>query len=277
LSWCCADFGSCTAWQSVQRGVSSRADLQRSVARGDPLKAWACSARARGRATDPRELESAEATSQSTLLAELGMAPDQPLVVAEGGAASRRPPAEFIGACLARRLDRGAAARLRAQEAALRQAVPSSCPRSRSGSIARATRSDPLPRRLRERDLPAFDRARGRVALAEATRARLGREFEARVFDARRELYALARALELDRGQLAEVERALPQLAQLEASERGAANRGDLDRVSYQAVRTSLFELRLLQEALAQAQLETEIGLELACGGPLAQVSEARP
>jgi cobalt-zinc-cadmium efflux system outer membrane protein len=258
------------------------ASLERAVATGDATLQGLGVQRAALEAARQvrRELESAEATSLSTLLAELGLAPDQPLVVAESVAlASAAPPPEFIGGCLARRLDLEALRRgYDAQEAALRQAVLEQLPAISVGLTS--SRDESQIRFLGgfvSATLPAFDRARGRVALAEATRARLAREFEARAFDAQRELAALARALELDRDHLAEVERALPQLAQLEASERGAANRGDLDRVSYQAVRTSLFELRLLQEALAQAQLETAIGLELACGGPLQQVSEAAP
>lgn len=224
-----------------------------------------------------RELESAEATSESTLLARLGLPPETQLRVTPP-----EPPREVtatlpelraaVGDCLARRLDLEA---LRvgygAQEAKLRQAVLEQLP---AITVGLSTRRDESQIRFLggfvTASLPVFDHAQGRIALAEATRTRLAREFEARVIDARREIDALERALEIGRGQLAEVERSLPELAQLEASERAAADRGDVERTAYQAVRTALFDLRLTEESLAQAQQETAIGLELACGGSLA-------
>jgi outer membrane protein TolC len=229
-----------------------------------------------------RELETAEVTSESTLLVRLGLPPETQLELT-----TPEPPREVtvslselrasVGECLARRLDLEALrAGYDAQEAKLRQAVLEQLPAISVGLSKQRNESE-----IRflggfvTASLPVFDRAQGRIALAEATRTRLSREFEARVIDARREIDALERALEIGSRQLAEVERSLPELAQLEASERAAALRGDVDRTAYQAVRTALFELRLTQESLAQAQAETAIGLELACGGRLA-VAEAR-
>jgi outer membrane protein TolC len=228
-----------------------------------------------------RELETAEATSESTLLARLGLPPETELQLT-----TPEPPREVtaslpalraaVGECLARRLDLEALrAGYDAQEAKLRQAVLEQLPAISVGLSKQRNESE-----IRflggfvTASLPVFDRAQGRIALAEATRTRLAREFEARVIDARREIDALERALEIGRRQLAEVDRSLPELAQLEASQRAAALRGDVDRASYQAVRSALFELRLTQESLAQAQAETAIGLELACGGRLAVAEE---
>ncbi|HKC51320.1 MAG TPA: TolC family protein, partial [Myxococcota bacterium] len=228
-----------------------------------------------------RDLESAEATSESTLLLRLGMPPETALDVS-----IRESPevtATLVelraasGECLTRRLDLEALrAGYDAQEAQLRRAVLEQLPAVTVGLSQQ--RNESQIRFLGgfvSASLPVFDHAQGRIALAEATRERLAREFEARVIEARSELDALERALEIGRRHLSEVERSLPELTRLEASERAAANRGDVDRVAYQAVRSALFELRLTQESLAQAQAETAIGLELACGGRLA-LSEQR-
>ena len=122
------------------------ASLERSVGRGDATLQGLGVQRAALEAARQirRELESAEATSQSTLLAELGMAPDQPLVVAEGagaGSAARRrrssSAAVWRDGSTSRRC--GAATTRRRPRCARR--CSSSCPRSRSGSTARATRA----------------------------------------------------------------------------------------------------------------------------------------
>lgn len=259
------------------------ANLERALARGDASLLALGVQRAALEAARQirRELETAEASSVSTLLAHLGLPPESQLDVAISEAPHEvtAPLAELraaVGECLARRLDLEA---LRvaygAQEARLRQAVLEQLPAVSVGLSRQRNESE-----IRflggfvSASLPVFDRAQGRIALAEATRTRLAREFEARVIDARREIDALERALEIGRRQLSEVEHSLPELAQLEASERAAANRGDVERSAYQAVRTALFDLRLTEETLAQAQAERAIGLELACGGRLALTEE---
>jgi cobalt-zinc-cadmium efflux system outer membrane protein len=256
--------------------------LERALARGDAsLPALGVQRAALEAARQVRrELETAEASSESTLLARLGMPPETQLAVSTAGApqvtATLAELRAAVGECLARRLDLEA---LRAaydgQEARLRQAVLEQLPAVTVG-LARQRNESQIGflGGFVTASLPVFDHAQARVALAEATRARLGSEFEARVIDARRELDALERALDIGRSQLSEVERSLPDLSQLEASERAAANRGDVDRTAYQAVRAALFDLRLTEESLAQAQAETAIGLELACGGPLALLEE---
>jgi len=259
------------------------ASLERAVAAGDAtLQGLGVQRAALETARQVRRgLETAEADSQSTLLAALGLPPETPIAIAAPATSAAElvaaPSNEILAACLANRLDLEALRRgYDAQEAELRQAILQQLPAVTVG--LHSARDESQIRFLGgfvNATLPAFDRSQARIALAEATRSRLAREFESRVLDARRELAALTRALSLGRQQLDEVDRALPELAKLEASERGAANRGDVDRLSYQTVRTSLFELRLLQETLAQAQLETAIGLELACGHPLARIAEA--
>jgi outer membrane protein TolC len=253
-------------------------NLERALARGDAsLLALGVQRAALEAARQVRrELETAEATSESTLLAQLGMPPETPLEVSTAGppqvTATLVELRAAAGECLARRLDLEALrAAYAAQEARLRQAVLEQLPAVTVGLARQRNESDiGFLGGFVTASLPVFDHAQARIALAEATRARLAGEFEARVIDARRELDALERALDIGRSQLAEVERSLPDLTQLEASERTAANRGDVDRTAYQAVRSALFELRLTQESLSQAQAETAIGLELACGGTLA-------
>jgi outer membrane protein TolC len=258
-------------------------DLERALARGDTsLLALGVQRAALEAARQVRrELETAEATSESTLLERLGLPPETALEISTPEAprevtATRAELRAALGECLARRLDLEALrSAYGAEEARLRQAVLEQLPAVSVGLSSQ--RNESQIRFLGgfvTASLPVFDHAQGRIALAEATRARLGREFEARVIAARSEIDALERALEIGRRQLSEVERSLPELAQLEASERAAANRGDVDRTAYQAVRTALFDLRLTQETLAQAQAETAIGLELACGGTLTPLED---
>ena len=263
--------------------ATGASNLERALARGDAgLPALGVQRAALESARQiHRELERAEASSESALLAQLGMPPDHRLEVSFPDA-SGTPSATLValraetGECLARRLDLEALrSAYDAQEARLRQAVLEQLPAVSVGVSSQRDESQiHFLGGFVSASLPVFDHSQGRIALAEATRTRLAREFEARVSVAHHEIDALARALELGRRQLGEVERALPELAQLEASERAAADRGDVERSAYQAVRSALFDLRLTLESIAQAQAETSIGLELACGGRLAALSE---
>ncbi len=263
------------------------ANLERALASGDMslLGLGVQRAALEGARLVRRELESAATSSEAALRGQLGLAPgsDLPMLIPTPPASreviDRLPAlrAEPEG-CLSRRVDlESLRVAYDAQEARLRQAVLEQLP---AVSVGLSHQRDESQIRFLggfvNVSLPVFDHAQARIALAEATRAKLGLEFEARVLDTRREIDSLARALELDARQLAEVEKSLPELTRLEAAERGAANRGDVDRTAYQAVRSALFELRLAQETLAQAQDETLVGLELACGGDLRALAERR-
>jgi outer membrane protein TolC len=118
-------------------------------------------------------------------------------------------------------------------------------------------------------ELPLFNRNQGSVAIGRATRQRLRFEYDARVASTRADLRRLRRLSALLRRQLPEVKASIPGLTNIEQQERAAVARGDLDRLSYQTVRTALFNQRLEQANLSQALAEAEVGLQTACGGPL--------
>jgi len=52
----------------------------------------------------------------------------------------------------------------------------------------------------------------------------------------------------------------------IEQSEQTAAERGDVDWLSYQTVRIALLDQRLQAASLAQAREEALVGLDTACG-----------
>jgi outer membrane protein TolC len=115
--------------------------------------------------------------------------------------------------------------------------------------------------------LPLFDRNQGAVELSAATRTRLDHEYAARVAGARSELDQLLRFSALVAHQLPEVQESIAPLEEIELKERNAVARGDINRLSYLAVRTGLFDQRLQAAALSQALAEARIGVETTCGG----------
>lgn len=123
--------------------------------------------------------------------------------------------------------------------------------------------------------LPVFDRNQGEVAIAQATRRRLQHEYDARVAAIRADLDKLARYLELTRKELPRAREAITSLEKIETQERSAVASGDMDRLSYEAVRAALLEQRLKQAALSQALAESNVGLETICGvKPMARRAE---
>ena len=255
----------------IPRGHDRRASSARSPsATRRPAGPGRAARGARGRATDPaaRSSRGAEATSQSTLLAELGMAPDQPARRRRRAALPRSaaPPAgEFIGWLRQRGGSRpqGAAAQPpAAQEAALRRGgARGSSPAISVGlSSARATgtRSASSAWLAWARGLPAFDRARSGGSRspgdARAARARVqARGVRRGASSTRWPAQPRLRPRPARRGGArAAAARAARSLRALAPRNRN----GDLDRRvvpggAHQPVR----RLRLLQEALAEAQL----------------------
>jgi outer membrane protein TolC len=114
--------------------------------------------------------------------------------------------------------------------------------------------------------IPMFDRQQGAIRLEEATRDRLRHEYEARIAAIRAEIGEAREADRLYAAGLAETRATVAGLTRIEAAESAGVDRGDIDRLSYQAVRTSLFEARLRLATLAQARAETRVALEAASG-----------
>ncbi|TAM45756.1 MAG: TolC family protein [Acidobacteria bacterium] len=217
-------------------------------------------------------LEQAQSESENVLLALLGRPPGLRLDVAPVPAAAApvaHAAAPDMAACLDRRLDLDALRRgYEAQEARLRLAVLEQFPALTIG-ISRQ-RNESSVRFLGgfvSLALPIFDRGRSGVALADATRTRLRHEFDARAAAARDEIAGTGAMIALLERQIPTVRASLAPLASIEERERAAAARGDVDRLAYQTVRSSLLDQRLQDAALSQALAEAHVALDAACPG----------
>ncbi|WP_245653700.1 TolC family protein [Novosphingobium rosa] len=118
--------------------------------------------------------------------------------------------------------------------------------------------------------LPAWNRNRGGIAIAKATRAQLQAEYEARQFQTRAEITAAVRSLANLRRQKADLLGRMPAIAAFAQSSQLAASHGDLARAT---ALTALQSLRDRQMALAQIDqqiAEQTIALELLSGGLMA-------
>lgn len=118
--------------------------------------------------------------------------------------------------------------------------------------------------------LPLWNRNRGGIAIAEATRAQLRAEYAARVFGTRADIATLVGGLALARAQRDEAARPMPSLERLVASSDAAVRRGDMVAPAASALRQSLFEKKILLAALDQSIAEQTVALELSVGHPLA-------
>jgi hypothetical protein len=181
---------------------------------------------------------------------------------------AQRPAHHDVTACLANRLDLAALVQgYDAQEASVREAVAEQFPDLSVGVTHQHNEGGlNFMGAFVNIGLPIFDRNQGKVSLARATRLRLRHEYSARVLATRADLEQLEKLAELSVVELREVEVAIPTLEKIELQERDAVVRGDLDRLSYQTLRASLFDQRQQQAALSQALAETEVGLTTACG-----------
>ena len=121
--------------------------------------------------------------------------------------------------------------------------------------------------------LPLWNRNRGQIAIATATRTQLAMEYAARVHQANGDIAAaLADLRNLERERLALAQ----QLPTLEASAEviaAATREGSLPLTTYETIRASLLGKRLTLLALEQAQSEGEVALEAALGGFLEETA----
>jgi cobalt-zinc-cadmium efflux system outer membrane protein len=155
----------------------------------------------------------------------------------------------------------------RAQEAAVRQAVVEQFPDLTIGvTHQHSDAALNFVGAFVNVGLPVFEHGRAQIEAARATRRRLRHEYDSRVVATRASLERLAQFQKLVSRQLAEVQTAIGPLEKIELDERSAVARGDLDRLSYQTVRTALFEQRLQEAALSQALAEAQIGVDTTCG-----------
>lgn len=114
--------------------------------------------------------------------------------------------------------------------------------------------------------LPLWNRNRGEISIAVATRAQLAAEYAARIYRMRADIVAQIedlRAIDAERRALA------GQIPKLEESARviaQATREGSLPLVTYETVRAGLLSKKLSLLALEQAQAEGEVALDTSIG-----------
>ncbi len=114
--------------------------------------------------------------------------------------------------------------------------------------------------------LPLWNRNRGGIAIEQATRAVLQKEYAARLLQTRTELAAALANIVLAGKQQQSLQQGLPGLQQLATSSRAAATRGDVAQTAAATAEQNLYE-RQSQLVLARQSLaEHMIALELLSG-----------
>ena len=116
--------------------------------------------------------------------------------------------------------------------------------------------------------LPLWNRNRGGIATATATRGQLKAEYEARLFQTRAEITTAATGIETIRRQRAELLAQMPAIRRIADSSAAAARRGDLSQASVSTAEQSLRDRELSLDQLDQQIAEQTIALELLSGGP---------
>ncbi|MBI2800635.1 MAG: TolC family protein [Gammaproteobacteria bacterium] len=118
-------------------------------------------------------------------------------------------------------------------------------------------------------DIPLFNRNRGVIAVATATREQVSREYTARLQQTRGDIAALV----TDLGRLTEARQPLlvelPDLARNERVLRDAVSSGDATLVSYEAVRASLLDKQLKLLVIESTLAEQQIALQVSVGAAL--------
>jgi len=117
--------------------------------------------------------------------------------------------------------------------------------------------------------LPVWNRNRGEIAQAEATRDQLRAEYAARLFSTRADIADLVDGLKIEQRQRDEIAAQVAPLTRMAAASQAAAARGDLARDAADATRQSVVDKSLALAGLDQAMAEQTVALELAVGAPL--------
>lgn len=221
------------------------------------------------------DLKSSAAEAHSSLNLLTGLPPGanvQPVIPDDSGRTFVPLPADkdLVDRAVTSRLDLKAfQLGYQAQEARVHQAVLAQFP-SLSIGIVKQRNETALHflGGLLTLGIPIFNRNQGGIALERATRTRLEHEYEARITRTRADVTRLANQDALLDDQIAAARRTLHSLVPLEAAEHRGVESGDVDRLAWQEVRSTLLDLRLKLATLLEARLETRITLTAAVGVP---------
>lgn len=221
--------------------------------------------------TKTRAAESDLAAARADLNKLLGLPPEIRLALAPSETPVAPPSAAILTAqALDRRLDLQA---LRAgygvAEADLHKAVLDQFPTlSLTEAFARDTADNKTFGPQLGFTLPLWNRNRGGIAIARATREQIRAEYDARLFQTRAEIEAAVAGVTTLLRQRAELAQQLPGIERYAAATERAAQRGDLAPVTADTARQALRDRKLMLLQLDQQIAEQTIALELLSGGP---------
>ena len=117
--------------------------------------------------------------------------------------------------------------------------------------------------------LPVWNRARGELAIAKASRTVLETQYRARCETVRADIGAALTAHEIANRQYSDVARDLAGISDQADRAAAAANRGDISDTSAAATRLTALDKEILADTLSLAAAEAAIALETATGRPL--------
>lgn len=245
--------------------------MLRAASRGDILPdriqgARIAAADAAGRLrNDERDM----ATAERELLRLIGLAPDFSLQIAETPLPPSPPAAaRLFTIATDSRTDLAALrAGYDAQEASVRQAILEQFPTlDLSINPARDTAGNVTIGPSLSLTLPLWNRNRGGIAVARATREALRAEYSARLFQTRAEIFAATGSLTVLRRQRETLLATISPLRRFAAANRRAAGRGDLAEATAATAEQTLRDRLLLLAQIERDMLEQTIGLELLTG-----------
>ncbi|HMN52571.1 MAG TPA: TolC family protein [Sphingopyxis sp.] len=211
------------------------------------------------------------AAARSELHRLLGLPPDYSLPLISAPMPAPAPDADHLFAlALANRSDLEALrAGYDAQEAAVRRAILDQFPNlDLTINGARDTGGNKMLGPTIAFTLPLWNRNRGGIAVAEASRGALHQEYDARLFQTRADIAAAVSGLAIARQQYEVLRAGLPAIATFAQASRRAAQRGDLALAAAEVAEQSLRDRQLLLLQSEQAIAEQTIALELLVGAP---------
>jgi outer membrane protein TolC len=116
--------------------------------------------------------------------------------------------------------------------------------------------------------LPLWNRNRGNIAIARATREQLRAEYEARLLQTRAEIVAAVNAVNALRQQRSDLAVQMPALQRYAAAARRAAARGDISEATAETAEQAVRDREIAFLQIDQQIAEQTIALELLSGGP---------
>lgn len=223
-------------------------------------------------ATDKaRQADTDLGAAQMELNKLLGLPPETVLRIAPPPEPVQAPnPATLVSQAITRRLDLQALrAGYDAAEADVHKAILDQFPNlSLTLASARDTSDNRTIGPAIGFTLPLWNRNRGGIAIATATRAQLKAEYEARLFQTRAEITTAVTGIDTVRQQRADLLAKLPAMKRIADASATAVKRGDLSSAAAATAEQAVRDRELTLSQLDQQIAEQTIALELLSGGP---------